>query len=107
MAGFDLPVRAIREQMAGAIDLVIHTARLRDGSRKVTSVSEVVGREGQIVKMQDIVRFTQRGMDENDKVVGEFQYTGVQPNCLRRFAEYGVSFGAATLAQLAPTAAAW
>jgi pilus assembly protein CpaF len=63
--------------------------------------------EGEIVTMQDIVRFTQQGVDENNKVVGEFQYTGVQPNCLRRFAEYGVSFGAATLALLSPTAAAW
>ena len=65
---------------------------MRDGSRKVTSVSEVVGMEGDIVTMQEIVRFAQHGMDENNKVVGEFQYTGVQPICLKRFAEYGVSY---------------
>ena len=86
MAGFDLPVRAIREQIASALDLVVHTARLRDGSRKVIGVSEVVGMEGDIVTMQEIVRFAQRGVDKENKVLGEFCYTGVQPICLKRFA---------------------
>ena len=72
MAGFDLPVRAIREQIASAIDLVVHTARLRDGTRKVIGVSEVVGMEGDIVTMQEIMRFAQRGVDDDNKVVGDF-----------------------------------
>ena len=72
MAGFDLPVRAIREQIASALDLVVHTARLRDGSRKVIGVSEVVGMEGEIVTMQEIVRFAQRGVDKESRVLGEF-----------------------------------
>ncbi|MEO6834356.1 MAG: ATPase, T2SS/T4P/T4SS family [Candidatus Tumulicola sp.] len=107
MAGFDLPVRAIREQISSALDLVIHTARLRDGSRKVTSISEVVGMEGDVVTMQEIVRFALHGLDKENKVVGEYQYTGVQPNCLKRFAEYGISYDSRGLASLAPAGGVW
>jgi pilus assembly protein CpaF len=107
MAGFDLPVRAIREQISSAIDVVVHTARLRDGSRKVISISEVVGMEGEIVTMQELVRFAQHGIDKENKVLGEFQYTGVQPNCLRRFQEYGVSYDSRGLATLASAGALW
>ncbi|HEX3671182.1 MAG TPA: ATPase, T2SS/T4P/T4SS family [Candidatus Cybelea sp.] len=107
MAGFDLPVRAIREQIASALDLVVHTSRLRDGSRKVIGVSEVVGMEGDIVTMQEIMRFAQRGVDKEDKVVGEFCSSGVQPVCLKRFAEYGVPYDARELSELAPLPSLW
>jgi pilus assembly protein CpaF len=107
MAGFDLPVRAIREQIASALDLVIHTARLRDGSRKVLGVSEVVGMEGDIVTMQEVIRFQQRGVDADNKVIGEFCYTGVQPSCLKRFAEYGVPYDPRDLNELSPLPALW
>ena len=107
MAGFDLPVRAIREQIASALDFVIHTARLRDGSRKVVAVSEVVGMEGDIVTMQEIVRFSQHGVDKDGKVVGEFAYTGVQPLCLKRFEEYGVTYDANGLNKLALLHSVW
>jgi pilus assembly protein CpaF len=107
MAGFDLPVRAIREQVSSALDVVIQLARLRDGSRKVISVSEVVGMEGDIVTMQEIVKYAQRGIDKENKVLGEFQYTGVQPNCLRKFQEYGVTYDSRTLATLAPAGTLW
>ncbi|HEY0394568.1 MAG TPA: ATPase, T2SS/T4P/T4SS family, partial [Candidatus Elarobacter sp.] len=92
MAGFELPVRAIREQVAGAVDLVVQVARLRDGSRRVTGVSEVVGMEGDVVTMQELVRYRQRGLDERGRVVGEFVACGVQPNCLTRFEELGVTY---------------
>ncbi len=92
MSGYDLPVRAIREQAAGAIDLVVQVARLRDGSRRVTSVSEVIGMEGDVVTMQELVKYHQRGVDSQSKVLGEFEPTGVQPNCLQRFEEMGVAF---------------
>jgi pilus assembly protein CpaF len=103
MAGFDLPIRAIREQVANAIDLVVHTARLRDGSRKITSITEVVGMEGDIVTMQELVRYALQGVDKENKVVGEFQFTGVQPNCLKKFQEYGISYDPRGLASLAST----
>ncbi len=107
MAGFDLPVRAIREQIASALDLVVHTARMRDGSRKVIGVSEVVGMEGDIVTMQEIIRFTQRGVDKENRVLGEFCYTGVQPVCLKRFAEYGISYDTRELSELAELKTLW
>ncbi len=107
MAGFDLPVRAIREQIASALDMVIHTSRLRDGSRKVVGVSEVVGMEGDVVTMQEVIRFAQRGVDEHNRVVGEFCYTGVQPVCLKRFEEYGIPFDHRRLSELALLQSLW
>jgi pilus assembly protein CpaF len=107
MAGFDFPVRAIREQVSSALDVVIQLARLRDGSRKVVSISEVVGMEGDIVTMQEVVKFQQRGVDKENKVIGEFQYTGVQPNCIKKFQEFGVSYDSRTLATLAPASSLW
>ncbi len=107
MAGFDLPVRAIREQVASALDLVVHTARLRDGSRKVTGVSEIVGMEGEVVTMQEIVRFAQHGVDKENRVLGEFCYTGVQPTCLKRFAEYGIEYDSRALNGLSALPSLW
>lgn len=107
MGGFDLPVRAIREQIASAIDLVVQISRMRDGSRKLVAVSEVVGMEGEVVTMQEIVRFSQHGVDADGKVIGEFAYTGVQPNCLRKFEEYGVPYDANGLNKLALLHSLW
>jgi pilus assembly protein CpaF len=107
MAGFDLPVKAIREQVASAVDAIVQIARMRDGSRKVVSISEVIGMEGDVVTMQEIVRFDQRGVDMNNKVVGEFQYTGVQPNAIKRFEEAGVTFDVRELAKMPSTGALW
>jgi Flp pilus assembly CpaF family ATPase len=92
MAGFELPVRAIREQVSSAIDVVVQISRLRDGTRKVMGISEVVGMEGDIITMQEIVRFREQGLDKQGKVVGAFEFTGVQPNCMKRFEELGISF---------------
>jgi Flp pilus assembly CpaF family ATPase/cellulose biosynthesis protein BcsQ len=102
MAGFDLPIRAIREQISSALDLVVHTSRLRDGSRKVIGISEVVGMESDVVTMQEIMRFAQRGVDDNQKVIGDFVYSGVQPNCLKRFEEYGIPYDHRGLSELKP-----
>ncbi len=107
LAGFDLPVRAIREQVASAIDMIVQTDRLRDGSRKIVSVSEVAGMEGDIITMQDIVRFAQRGVDKENAVMGEFQYTGVQPQCLKRFEEHGIRYDMRALSSLASAGAPW
>jgi pilus assembly protein CpaF len=96
MSGFELPVRAIREQVAGAIDLVVQVARLRDGSRRVIGVSEIVGMEGDVVTMQELVRYKQRGVDPQGRVLGEFEPCGVQPNCLTRFDELGINYDPVT-----------
>jgi pilus assembly protein CpaF len=79
MSGMELPSRAIREQIASAIDIVVHESRMSDGSRKVVCISEVVGLEGQQVVMQDIFEFKQTGLDDNGKVVGQFMPTGAVP----------------------------
>jgi pilus assembly protein CpaF len=107
MAGFDLPVRAIREQIASAVNLIVQTERMRDGSRKIVSISEVVGMEGDTVTMQEIVRYKQLGVDRQHKVVGEFQYTGVQPHALERFEEMGIAYDIRDLTKLPSAGALW
>jgi pilus assembly protein CpaF len=97
MAGFELPIKAIREQVSSAIDIIVQISRMRDGSRKVTGISEVVGMEGEIISMQEIVRFDLHGLDKLGKVAGAFMFTGVQPYCLKRFEELGISFDVHTL----------
>ena len=81
MAGMDLPLRAIRQQIASAIDLIIHVERLRDGSRRVVKVAEVIGMEGDTILMQDIFAFVEEGM-EGDKIIGRLQATGLRPRVM-------------------------
>jgi pilus assembly protein CpaF len=107
MAGFDLPVRAIREQIASAINMIVQTQRMRDGSRKVVSISEVIGMEGDIITMQEIVRYKQTGLDKLGRVVGQFEYMGVQPHCLDRFEEMGIPYDVRDLMKLPSGAGLW
>jgi pilus assembly protein CpaF len=107
MSGFDLPIRAIREQIAGAVDCVVQIARMKDGTRKITSISEIVGMEGDVVTMQELVKYTQRGLDKDGRVIGEFQYTGVQPHYLDRFDEAGIEFDVRELAKLQSAGTLW
>jgi pilus assembly protein CpaF len=80
MAGMDLPVRAIREQVASAVDLIVQVARLRDGSRRVTHLSEVVGMEGEVITMNDVFKLNDYGdMDENGLFTGVMKATGIRP----------------------------
>jgi pilus assembly protein CpaF len=89
MAGMDLPHRAIREQMASAINLIVHQDRMRDGTRKVTSISEIQGMEGDIITMSEIFRFEQTGI-ENGKVIGRLRPTGLRPKFMYRIQEAGI-----------------
>jgi pilus assembly protein CpaF len=99
MAGFDLPVRAIREQVASAIDLVIQQSRLKDGSRRVTAISEVVGMEGDVVTMQDVFRFDYAaGYDDNGVALGQLRSTGLRPRFLDHLAERNVHLDPSTFA---------
>jgi len=98
MAGFDLPVRAIREQMASAFHIIIHLARFIDGSRKVVALSEVTGLEGQVVTMQDLFRFHHEGVDADGRVLGQVLPTGIQPRFLERLTAMGISFPTDTFA---------
>jgi pilus assembly protein CpaF len=90
MSGMDLPVRAIREQIASAVDVIVQQARLQDGSRKVTHVTEVTGMEGEIISMQDIFRFEQRGIDAQGKVNGFYAPTGNIPTFLDELVTKGI-----------------
>ena len=79
MAGMDLPERAIREQVASAINIVIQLARMSDGTRKIINLSEITGMEGNVVIMQDIFTYRKKGIGPEGKVVGDFMPTGVRP----------------------------
>lgn len=79
LSGFDFPVRVVREQIASAIDLIVQQTRLRDGSRKVISITEVVGMEGAVVVLNEIFKFEESGTEEGGKVGGEFKPTGMRP----------------------------
>jgi pilus assembly protein CpaF len=89
MAGMDLPHRAIREQIAAAVHLVVHQDRMRDGSRKVTSISEIQGMEGDIITTSEIFRFEQTNI-ENGKVIGRLRPTGLRPKFMYKLQEAGI-----------------
>jgi len=91
MAGVDLPVRAIREQIASAVDLIVHQSRLRDGTRKIMHVAEVSGMEGEIITTQDIFKFEQLTVDEHGQVIGRFVQNDIRPGVLERFTSYGIA----------------
>jgi pilus assembly protein CpaF len=91
MAGLDLPSRAIREQIASAIHVIIQIARMTDGTRKVTAISEITGMEGQVITMQDIFKFDQTGLDSEGRVRGQFRSTGIRPKFAERFESLGIS----------------
>lgn len=91
MAGIDLPVRAIREQVAGAVDLVIQQARLKDGSRRITAISEVAGMESDVITMQDIFTFNYgAGRDENGRFLGGLVSTGLRPKFAEELHDQGI-----------------
>lgn len=89
MAGVDLPLRAIREQIASGIDLIVHQARFRDGSRRITHISEVLGMEGDVIQIQDIFRFHETGVDLHGNTLGELRATGIRPLFLEQIEAKG------------------
>jgi len=91
MAGMDLPAKAIREQIAGAVDLIIQISRMSDGSRKVVSITEVVGMQGEVVTLSEIYKFKETGFDKNRKIMGSFISTGTIPSFIEEFERRGVN----------------
>ncbi len=89
MAGMDLPVRAIREQVSSAIDMIVHEERMRDGSRKVTNITEVSGMEGDVITTTDLFVFEQTGL-ENGKVIGHMRPTGLRPKFMEKIEAAGI-----------------
>ncbi len=90
MAGYDLPVRAIRAQVTSAINVIVHLERLRDGSRKVVQISEVTGMEEDVITMQDVFRFIRTGVDGQGRVIGRFTAAGIRPRVLDQLEERGL-----------------
>jgi pilus assembly protein CpaF len=84
MSGVDLPQRAIREQIASAIHLIVQQSRLRDGSRRITNITEIVGREGDTITLQDVFTFEEIGVDGNAKIQGKLNPTGIRPNAMAK-----------------------
>jgi len=91
MAGLDLPVKAIRQQVASAVDMIIQLSRLRDGSRRITAISEVVGMEGETITMQDIFLMKAEGTDKQGNLKNELALTGVRPQILDRLFDMGLT----------------
>ncbi len=89
MAGMDLPLRAIREQVSSAVDLIVHQNRLKDGTRRITNITEVQGMEGDVIVMQDIFVFEQTGVEEG-KILGRLKPTGIRPHFVEKFEAAGI-----------------
>lgn len=90
MSGLDLPVRAIREQVQSAIDLIVHQQRMKDGTRKIINITEVVGMEGDTITLQDIFVFKAEGVDNFGKIRGKFISTGIRPNFIEKLTSSGI-----------------
>jgi pilus assembly protein CpaF len=92
MSGIELPVKAIREQISSALDVLVHLVRLRDGTRRVTQISEVEGMEGDTIVLQDVFYFDySMGVDENGRFRGHVKSTGLRPKFMRRLEDLGVT----------------
>lgn len=90
MSGVDLPLKTVRDMIASTVELICLQGRMQDGSRKIKQISEIVGMEGDTITLQDIFVFKQTGLDENGKVTGHFQPTGVLPRCVKRMKAMGI-----------------
>jgi len=90
MAGVDLPLRAIREQIASAVDLIVHQSRLKDGTRRVTSITEVQGMEGDVIVMQEVFTFEQTGVVDG-QIQGMLRPTGIRPKFTEKFEVMGIT----------------
>jgi len=90
MAGMDLPLRAIREQISKAIEVIVQQSRMKDGTRKVTNITEVQGMEGDVIVLQDVFVYEQTGIDENGKIIGRLRPTGIRPKFIEKFEAQGI-----------------
>jgi len=103
MGGYNLPSKAMREQISGAVHIIVQAARLRDGSRKITHLTEVVGMEGDVVTLQDICVYEIEGEDANGKLVGRHKFTGMRPSFWEKARYYGLEAKLAEAMQFTST----
>ncbi|MFC2947307.1 CpaF family protein [Virgibacillus sediminis] len=99
MAGMELPIKAIRDQIAGALDVIIQQSRLKDGTRRITNITEVQGLEGDVIVLQDIFTFKQSGVDEDGKIIGKLVPTGIRPKFYERMVNQGIHLPASIFSE--------
>jgi pilus assembly protein CpaF len=89
MAGIEMPLKAVRSQIASAVNLIVQASRLQDGSRRMTSITEITGMEGEVISMQEVFRYERLGLEPNGKIIGRFNATGVRSHYSTRFKQWG------------------
>ena len=89
MAGIEMPLKAVRSQVASAVNLIVQASRLQDGSRRMVSITEVTGMEGEIITMQEVFRFERTGLEPNGKILGHFTGSGIRSHYSDRFKRWG------------------
>ena len=94
MAGIEMPIKAVRSQIASAVNLIVQASRLQDGSRRMVSITEITGMEGDVISMQEIFRYERLGMEPNGKIIGRFNATGVRSHYSERFRQWGYNLPA-------------
>jgi pilus assembly protein CpaF len=94
MAGMDLPIKIVRQQISSAVDVIVQMSRMRDGTRKITAITEVAGMEGDVVVLSDIFKFNQSGVDAEGKILGQVKPTGIRPLFGPRLEAAGFKLGA-------------
>jgi pilus assembly protein CpaF len=99
MAGYDIPMRALRQQVASALQIIVQARRLTGGKRKVVSVSEITGMEGEQIQMHDLFTFEQDGVDGDGHATGHFVCTGIRPRCAERIEHRGIRLPAELFAR--------
>ncbi|HSF63529.1 MAG TPA: ATPase, T2SS/T4P/T4SS family, partial [Paracoccaceae bacterium] len=89
MAGIEMPIKAVRAQIASAVNLIVQASRLQDGSRRMTSITEITGMEGEVISMQEVFRYERLGLAPDGKIIGRFNATGVRSHYSERFRQWG------------------
>ena len=99
MAGIEMPLKAVRSQIASAVNLMVQTSRLQDGTRRMTSITEITGMEGEVISMQEVFRFERLGVDPSGRIIGRFNATGIRSNYSDRFRQWGYDLPASIYEQ--------
>ena len=89
MAGIEMPLKAVRQQIASAVNLIVQASRLQDGSRRMVSITEITGMEGEVISMQEVFRYERLGLAPDGKIIGRFNATGVRSHYSERFKQWG------------------
>ncbi len=89
MTGIEMPIKAVRSQIASAVNLIVQASRLQDGSRRMVSITELTGMEGEVISMQEVFRFQRTGLQPDGKILGQFTATGVRSHYSERFRQWG------------------